>query len=66
MVQTLKIVRKRTVGLLLIGLLCSAAGCDGLSRRALHAPAMRYDSAGKSQVDTTEVAQVLRGAGGTE
>ena len=34
--------------------------------RALHAPAMRYDSAGKSQVDTTEVAQVLRGAGGTE
>ena len=34
--------------------------------RALHAPAMRYDSAGKSRVDTTEVAQVLRGAGGTE
>src|SRR2546425_7174625 len=34
--------------------------------RALHAPAMRYDSAGKSQVDTTEVAQVLRGAGGTK
>lgn len=34
--------------------------------RALHAPSMRYDSAGKSQVDTTEVAQVLRGAGGTE
>ncbi len=25
-------VRKRTVGLLLIGLLCSAAGCDGLSK----------------------------------
>ena len=34
--------------------------------RALHAPAMRYDNAGKSQVDTTEVAQVLREAGGTE
>jgi len=34
--------------------------------RALHAPAMRYDGAGKSLVDTTEVAQVLRGAGGTE
>jgi ankyrin repeat protein len=34
--------------------------------RALHAPAMRYDGAGKSRVDTTEVAQVLRGAGGTE
>ena len=34
--------------------------------RALHAPAMRYDNAGKSQVDTTEVAQVLRAAGGTK
>jgi ankyrin repeat protein len=34
--------------------------------RAVHAPATRSDSAGKSQVDTLEVAQVLRGAGGTE
>src|SRR6266480_98600 len=32
LVQTPKMVRERTVGLLLIGLLCSAAGCDGLSK----------------------------------